>query len=322
MKRPLTILSYLLTPVAIAGAFAGFPIPAAILCVLNSFLAFYEVKIAWGRMQLLSFLLANISLGFCLDLLHPGFPSFTIALFCMGCISSTRMFFFEKMGYTKLAWYEPAMLLIASGLYITSNIGTSIGWAGWVFPAIPLSLGVFMTGGTLKDIMSFQKTKLVDYAVEAGKPVPDFTLPDHEGNIVNLSELKGKRHLLLLFVRGDWCPSCHIMLRTYEKNREKFQEKDIMILAIGPDPIGVNKKMVLSLGLDYKILSDTTQEVVKRFGIQMQESSMKANYDEGIPMPASFLVDKKGIVRFTSRADRAGDFLNQNKIFDILPSLN
>jgi peroxiredoxin Q/BCP len=214
------------------------------------------------------------------------------------------------------------MLLIGSGLYMTANIGAPVGWTGWVFPAIPLSLGVFMTGGNLKDIFSFQKTKLVDYEVEAGKPVPDFTLPDQDGKSVSLSELKGKRHLLLLFVRGDWCPSCHIMLRTYEKNREKFQEKDIMILAIGPDPIGVNKKMVLSLGLDYKILSDTTQEVVKRFGIQMQESTQKANYEEGIPMPASFLVDKKGIVRFTSRADRAGDFLNQNKIFEVLPSLN
>ena len=128
--------------------------------------------------------------------------------------------------------------------------------------------------------------------------------------------------MLLLFVRGDWCPSCHIMLRTYQKNREKFQEKNVFVLAIGPDPVDVNKQMVTSLGLEFKILADIKQEVVKLFGVQMQDSNFMVKYEAGVPMPASFLVDKSGVVRYTSRADRAGDFLNPNKIFDVLATLN
>ena len=44
-------------------------------------------------------------------------------------------------------------------------------------------------------------------------------------------------------------------------------------------------------------------------------------YQEGIPLPASFLVDKNGIVRYTSRPDRVGEFLDPSKIFPVLEKL-
>jgi peroxiredoxin len=226
------------------------------------------------------------------------------------------------MGHRGYPWYEPLTIAAGIVLYITANTLAPIGWPGWVFPLVPLMLGIFNTVGFLMDLKDFRRTASVDYEVAPGRRVPDFVLPDENGAEVKASDFTGKRNLLLLFVRGDWCPSCHIMLRTYEKNREKFMEKDVMLLAIGPDPVGVNRNMVEKLGLDFRILSDEKQEVVRRFGVQLQESASYAKYETGIPMPASFLVDKSGVVRYTSRADQAGDFLNPARIFDAVHSLN
>lgn len=322
MKRPLTILSFLLSITGISVAITGYIFIGAILCIIAHLFAFIEAKKVTGNIQSFCAFLAHLGLGISLDLMHQGFSWFTITLCILYAVGDVRMLLFTRMGYINMKWYESVMWAIGVSFYIISNIKTSIGWEGWALPGLALFSATFSVIGMFMDMGDFIKTKNIDYLVDVGKPVPDFSLPDHEGKPISTSDFRNKQHMLLLFVRGDWCPSCHIMLRTYEKNREKFQDKNVFLLAVGPDPEGVNKQMANNLGLEYRILSDTKQEVVQRFGIQMQESHFAAKYETGIPMPASFLVDKGGIVRYTSRADRAGDFLNPNKIFDVLTTLN
>jgi predicted small lipoprotein YifL len=45
---------------------------------------------------------------------------------------------------------------------------------------------------------------------------------------------------------------------------------------------------------------------------------MGVDYAAGIPLPASFLVDKDGLVRYVSRPDRVGEFLDPELIFKVL----
>ena len=37
---------------------------------------------------------------------------------------------------------------------------------------------------------------------DVGQKVPDFTLPDHSGNMVNFAETRGARRALILFYRS------------------------------------------------------------------------------------------------------------------------
>jgi len=39
-------------------------------------------------------------------------------------------------------------------------------------------------------------------AVDINKPAPDFTLPDFEGNLFQLSTFKGSKHVLIVLNRG------------------------------------------------------------------------------------------------------------------------
>ena len=39
-----------------------------------------------------------------------------------------------------------------------------------------------------------------------GKPAPNFTLPDQNGNKVELSGFKGKKNVILIFYPLDWTP--------------------------------------------------------------------------------------------------------------------
>jgi peroxiredoxin len=322
MKRPLSVAAVILVISGLALAFLGYGVSGAACCVLAGVISFSEIKKVSGRMQILMYVVSNLCAGTALDSMHSGFPWFTILMPVLCTAATTRLLFFNRIGFTDLLWFEPLVVTVGITLYVIANVQAVSGWPGWVFPLFPLGLSLFNTISMQLGARKIRRSAGIEYEITTGSTVPTFKLPDEEGTEIDLADFKGKRNLLLLFVRGDWCPTCHIMLRTYEKNRMRFMEKDVMLLAIGPDPVGVNKKMVQTLGLEYRILSDEKQEIVRRFGVQAHEAGTDAKNEMGTPMPASFLVDKNGVVRYTSRADRAGDFLNPEKIFEVLLALN
>jgi peroxiredoxin len=230
-----------------------------------------------------------------------------------------RVPFLDTWGANKHWWLDP--LICWSGLAVaTLGVLQAEGWQRWIFFTFAVFQSFKMVMGFLQ-IRAIQKFKMGGYAVDAGKPAPDFSLPDETGFPQSLSAFKGRNHVLLIFVRGDWCPSCHITLRSYARNRERFREKNVTLLAVGPDPIGVNKRMVRELGVPFKMLSDEGQRTAMAYGVQMQDPVSRQIVPEGVPLPASFLVDQSGIVRYTSRPERAGEFLNPDTIFPVLAGL-
>lgn len=231
-----------------------------------------------------------------------------------------RVFALRDKIYSTVNWQESTLGILGVGIYVTANLIHDNGWQGWVFPAIVIVFGISFSLIGFADRTKVRKL-IQKGLIEVGSPAPDFSLESSEGKKVSLSDYKGVRELLLIFVRGDWCPSCHIMLRMYEKERKKFQDKNIMLFAIGPDPVGVNRAMVEKLGVEFAVLSDETLEVSKKFCLHIQEHASGSGMEAGVPLPASFLIDKQGIVRYTSRANNAGEFLRPDVIFDVLAKI-
>ncbi|MFY9310589.1 MAG: peroxiredoxin family protein [Bacteroidia bacterium] len=262
-------------------------------------------------------------LGLILDKNLTNFPLLALSVFVAASGSIMRVVLFRVFCHTRYTWFEPAMLSVAVLLYLVGNMWSDNGWQAWVFPPVVL----FFQGVFTFDVMKDEK-QLLGYAMGAnrvaiGKNAPDFELPDQDGELVSINDYKSRRNLLLIFVRGDWCPGCHMMLRTYQREKERFYTKDILVMAIGPDPVGVNREMVEKLSLDFKVLSDPGQKTAMRYGVQLKEydNDFAEDYEEGIPLPASFLIDKNGLVQYASRPDRVGEFLDPRTIFPVVDKL-
>lgn len=276
---------------------------------------------SWYQFSVVFFAATIFGLSLEKDFQH--FPLLTLAVVVAAGGSILRIVFFQVFTHTKYNWFEPAMFVLAVLLYLGGNIFFSYGWQGWTFPVIIIFFQGVLTFGVLKDSKQLQDFNFGGSRIATGKAAPAFELPDQEGSLVSLTEYVGKRNLLLIFVRGDWCPGCHMMLRTYERERKKLQTKDILVMAIGPDPVGVNRDMVLKLDLDFKVLSDSGQRTAMQYGVQLAEyeNDFAEKYEAGIPLPASFLIDKKGLVQYVSRPDRVGEFLDPRTIFPIIDNL-
>jgi len=315
-------LIFLFTGIALFPS--NLPFLASIYALLAYFCSIKEVATYTSNYQFIVVMASSVFLGISVDAALYSLPLLTIAMFFVAAGSTFRIAFFKTFGYTQHSWFEVSMFLLSFSFYLIGNIMHPTNWAGWLFPIILIFFQGVLAYGIIKDKKQLTSFTKGGYKIAIGKEAPEFQLLDQDSNNIQLADFLDKRHLLLIFVRGDWCPGCHMMLRTYEREREQFQKKDILVMAIGPDPIGVNREMVLKLGLDFKVLADEGQRVAMKYGVQLSEydNDFAEKYEEGIPLPASFLVDKKGIVQYVSRPDKIGEFLDPRTIFPILDKLN
>jgi peroxiredoxin len=315
--------------IAVAGAlliFSGHTFIAGGVLALAYWVVVPDVPKFTSWFNILSGTLVAFFLGFAFDHGSGHFPFITCATLLITCAIMLRLVFYRQMLHTRLLWVDALFLLGGFACYVTGNLMYPQGWAQWVLPILPSPLSLMLVAGFIREGRAY-KAMDQQSGADVGTMAPLFTLPDQDGNEVSLEGFRDRRDVLLIFVRGDWCPACHIMLRTYERNRHKFQERNVMLLAIGPDKQGVNRQMATNLGIEFRILADETHETAKRYRSYVSndpvKSPLRTKYEDGgLPLPASFLVDKQGIIRYGSRADDAGELLDPSMIFDVLDKIS
>lgn len=316
---------YYITGVAFAAAclactLLNYRLAADITGLVAFFSSCLAVKNGGGFLAVYSFIIISSFFGYSV---FPGARHYSLpaAFFFLSLVPTIRLIFFKSLGHVEYKLTEAVLYLTGVVTFVLGNIYNGADWMNWTFPGIAFAFGGFLT--TLFTMGYYEvKLSIKDFfGVKTGASAPNFTLIDHEGTTVSLSEYKGKRHVLVIFVRGDWCPTCHIMLRTYEKDKAKFAEKNIVLLAIGPDPVGVNKEMVHRLGLDYKILSDDRNEAAKAYGMTFHKNNPETKFQEGIPLPAAFLIDVNGRIAYTTNPKKPGEMLRPDTIFPVIEKL-
>jgi peroxiredoxin len=320
--------NHLLTALALSIGLITLPLihfQLAVAAVFSMFIGYFVAVMEFRKhtrsFQFITLYFNTLVFGLALDQLSFFIPYFTFMFLMITFVMTIRMHFSRFMLFTRALWAEPLLLGGSIALYVIANLNSNAGWLGWTVPVAPILYSGFDVFGKIIAGIHYSKAEKIPYTAEVGKPAPPFMLTDHDGNLVNINDYKGRKHLLLLFVRGDWCPASHIMLRKYQRSYHRFREKDIAVIAIGPDPMGVNREMVEKLGLEFKVLADEDHEVAKTYGVQLQPNNPVASYNEGIPMPAAFLVDRNGIVLYSSRYDRIGEVTSPADILPIVDAL-
>lgn len=291
--------------------------------VIGSWLIGADFQRFTGPLQYAAAFLGNALLAIALPYSWTGRLGLALpALLLFALALTIRQRYMHRFTYTRYLWAEPLMIGVGAGLLLL--MGQLEGAIPWEALAASLP-GVVISGGYIQDAPHIAAGAAGGYAVKVGDMAPDFALPSTDGGkVYRLSDFRGKNPVLLLFVRGDWCPGCHMMLRTYEKNKERFYAKNVVILGIGPDPLGVNLAMIKRLGVSFQMLADDRFEVIRRYGNAYQNTFLQktaAGYEAGVPLPAAYLIDKEGIVRYISSAEYVGEFLDPRTIFPVLEEL-
>ncbi|GFZ90140.1 peroxiredoxin [Compostibacillus humi] len=131
-------------------------------------------------------------------------------------------------------------------------------------------------------------------AVEVGKIVEDFTLPDQTGEKVSLSDFRGK-HVVLYFYPKDMTPGCTTEACDFRDRHESFAELNTVIIGVSPDPAERHQKFIDKYGLPFLLLADEDHEVAEKFGVWKLKKNFGKEY-YGIER-STFIIDKDGVLQ-------------------------
>lgn len=120
---------------------------------------------------------------------------------------------------------------------------------------------------------------------QIGFTAPDFTLKDLNGNIVKLSDLRGKPVYLNFW--ASWCPPCKVEIPEIQKFYQQNKDK-VTVLAIDltfNDKLSDVIDMLKANNANFPVLLDTNAN-----------SSVADSY-QVYGIPESFFIDKNGVIR-------------------------
>jgi len=133
--------------------------------------------------------------------------------------------------------------------------------------------------------------------VRPGQKAPDFALPSITGQLVRLSDFRGKKNVVLSFVPAAFTPVCSDQWPGYKLTRELFEERGAIILGISVDNLpSLNAWVAEMHGLWFPVLSDFQPRgaVARKYGLLRTSGTS----ERGI-----VIIDKKGRVRFARAFD-------------------
>jgi peroxiredoxin len=162
-----------------------------------------------------------------------------------------------------------------------------------------------------------------------GEQAPDFSLPDATGRTVSLATRLARGPVVLSFYRGEWCPFCNLELRALQAALPQLTEHGAALIAISPQSPDHSLSVTEKADLTFDVLSDTRQEVIAAYRVQFAVpadlkdlhlnvfgNDLSAHAADGswdLPIPATFVIDQRGIIRarhvsadYTTRMDPAG----------------
>lgn len=146
-----------------------------------------------------------------------------------------------------------------------------------------------------------------------GETIPKGTCVTVANEAFDLLAAAKKQPIAIIYYRGGWCPYCTRHLSQLQQLDPKLRALGYEIIAISPDTPEHVQKVFDEGALTYTLLSDSSMETAKAFGIAfevdkpMLEKLESYNIDieaasgethHLLPVPSVFLVGTDGVIDF------------------------
>jgi len=129
--------------------------------------------------------------------------------------------------------------------------------------------------------------------IEQGDQAPDFELPDQDGNLVKLSDLRGQPVVVYFYPKAD-TPGCTTQACGVRDHRADYAKVGSVVLGISPDPVKKVKKFHEKYDLDFALLADEGHAVAEAYDVWVEKSMYGKTYKGN--ERTTFVIDSDGKV--------------------------
>ncbi len=134
-----------------------------------------------------------------------------------------------------------------------------------------------------------------------GQPLPDFHAVDENGDPVRSTELHGTA-IVMLFVRGNWCPFCSSQVENLTVHYKDIIDLGARLILVTPKPLETTRRVARFFAVEFDFWLDDELTVTKQLGL-MQASGVpqdhRKEYGEDTVWPTALVIDPSGIIRYS-----------------------
>jgi cytochrome c biogenesis protein CcmG, thiol:disulfide interchange protein DsbE len=121
-------------------------------------------------------------------------------------------------------------------------------------------------------------------APQKGFLAPDFSLPDTNGEIITLSELRGQ--IVVLNIWASWCTPCRAEMPAMQRIFNEKKSQGLIVLAVNAtnqDDQASAIDFANEIGLTFPFVFDKTGEISRKYQVRA--------------LPTSFFIDQAGVIQ-------------------------
>jgi len=134
--------------------------------------------------------------------------------------------------------------------------------------------------------------------LKVGDKAPNFKGIIETGEIVSLSDFKGKK-LVLYFYPKDMTPGCTNQACNLRDEYGDLKKAGFEILGVSPDPAERHQRFIDKYTLPFHLIADTEKEIAQAYGVWGLKKFMGREY-MGI-MRTTFVIEKGIIVKIIAK---------------------
>lgn len=129
--------------------------------------------------------------------------------------------------------------------------------------------------------------------LKIGDSSPNFEAPDQQGNIVKLSDYKGKKLVLFFYPKAS-TPGCTMEACNLRDNYYSFLAKGYGVLGVSADSAKRQQSFIEKYKLPFPLLADEDKKVINAFGVWGPKKFMGREFD-GIHR-VTYVIDENGMI--------------------------
>lgn len=158
--------------------------------------------------------------------------------------------------------------------------------------------------------------------LKVGDKAPLFTLKNHNLEDVSLSNLIGKKNIVILFFPLVNTSVCEKELCSTRDSMKDYEDLDAEVLAISVDSPFALKLWNDKHKFNFNLLSDFNKEVAPAYGA-FYDVFAPGKFDyKGVAKRSAFVIDKNGVLQYVEVLENAGDEPNYEAIKETLKKLS
>ncbi|MCI0522619.1 MAG: thioredoxin-dependent thiol peroxidase [Bacteroidales bacterium] len=129
--------------------------------------------------------------------------------------------------------------------------------------------------------------------IAEGMPAPLFEGSDQDGNVIKLSNYKGKK-IILYFYPKDNTPGCTAEACSLRDNYEELIRQGFVVLGVSPDTEKSHKGFAEKFHLPFPLIADPDKKIMTAYGTY-GEKVMYGKKVTGV-IRTTFIIDEKGVI--------------------------